>query len=214
MNLQSLVSLMHEKILQNEHRLLKNIPNTHRFLDEQYPSKIEAPYEVILVFVDSLDMMKQTVLQAEKELTNEGILYLCYPKLKNTLSLIGIHRDHIFPYLQVDQTTGYVKDTLMRFNKMAAFDDNYTLLAVKKDTKQKSRPQTSQKVEDYEVYIEHIKELLKNESCYDFYNNLTRGYQKGWARYIYSAKTEGTKQKRLKKMIELLSKGIKSKDLA
>lgn len=205
---------MHEKILQSEHRLLKNIPNSHQFLNELYPSIIEAQYEVILVFVDSLEMMKQAILQAEKELTNEGILYLCYPKLKNTLGLNGIHRDHIFPYLNVDDITGYVKDTLMRFNKMAAFDNNYTLLAVKKDTKQKSRSLTSQKVLDYEQYIENIKELLKNELCYDFYDNLTRGYQKGWARYIYTAKTEVTKQKRLKEMIELLSRGIKSKDLA
>lgn len=205
---------MHEKILQNEHRLLKNIPTTHQFLNEVYKSKTTPPFEVMLVFVDSLEMMKQTILQAEKDLSNEGMLYLCYPKLKNTLGLSGIHRDHIFPYLKVDESTGYVKDTLMRFNKMAAFDDDYTLLAVKKDTKQKSRSQTSQRVVDYERYIDDIKHLLKNESCYEFYDKLTRGYQKGWARYIYSAKTEETKQKRIKEMIELLSKGVKSKDLA
>lgn len=205
---------MHEKILLNEQRLLKNIPNTYLFLNNLYPSQKNPPYQVILAFVDTLDVMKQTLLEAEKELTNEGILYLCYPKLKNTLGLSGIHRDHIFPYLFVDETTGYVKDTRMRFNKMASFDDNYTLLVVKKDTKQKRRSQTSLKVEDYKHHIEDIKKRLKNESCYDFYTKLTPGYQKGWARYIFSAKTEETKQKRILDMIKLLNQGIKSKDLA
>lgn len=205
---------MHEKRFNHHAIKLKNVPSNYAFLHHQYESNPPKPYEVILCFVFSLEAMKNEINIAKDELTNEGILYLCYPKLKNKLGLTGIHRDHIFPYLAVDESTGYVKETLMRFNKMAAFDEDYTLLALKKDTKQKSRPTTSSKADDYEHFIENIKALLKNESCYDFYIKLTKGYQKGWARYIYSVKGEETKQRRIHEMIELLSKGIKSKDLA
>ena len=47
-----------------------------------------------------------------------------------------------------------------------------------------------------------------------FFESLTPGYQRSWARYIYSAKQETTRQKRLNETIELLLQGFKSKDLA
>ena len=205
---------MLEKLFKDKKVCLHNIPTYYQEQFQSFSNKNEGPYDVVFAFVHSFEAMADEIKRATTELKDEGILYLAYPKLKNSRAIPGIHCDHILPYLKVNMDTGYVKDTLMRFNKMVSFDEDYTLLAVKKDTKQKARSATSQRVDDYETFVDEIKVILKNESCLNFYNNLTPGYQKGWARFIFTAKTEETKQKRILEMITLLQKGIKSKDLA
>ncbi|MFA5719539.1 MAG: YdeI/OmpD-associated family protein [Acholeplasmataceae bacterium] len=140
-------------------------------------------------------------------LEDNGILYICYPKLKNTINVEGIHRDHIFPYLHVSEETGYVGDTLMRFNKMASFDKDYTLLGTKKDVKRQKRHQDKT---DYSLYIQNLKENLTSHALV-FYNTLPKGYQTNWARYVYSAKQQKTKDRRLKETNELLEQHIKTK---
>jgi hypothetical protein len=205
---------MIDKIFNQKRIKLNHVPDTYKDTFKSYQVHTEKPYDVIFSFVHTLEDMKHEILHSIDLLSEQGLLYLCYPKLKNKLGISGIHRDHIFPYLEVDEKTGYIKHTFMRFNKMLSFDENYTLLVVKKDLVKRSRSTTSQKVEDYVAYIDDIKNLLKHETCYPFFLSLTPGYQKGWARYVFSAKTDETKEKRINDMIDLLGKGVKSKDLA
>lgn len=173
----------------------------------------QPPYEVIMAFVYTLNEMKKVIYDSIMDLQENGRLFLCYPKLKNSLLMPGIHRDDIFPFLNVNEQTGYVSDTLMRFNKMEAFDENYTILGMKKDVTKKKRSDTSGRIDDYVAYVPEIINQLKNEPCLKFFLLLAPGYQKGWARYIYSAKTQETKERRFNEMIILLNQGIKSKDL-
>lgn len=70
----------------------------------------------------------------------------------------------------------------------------------------------SQSVDDYIGIIDDIRRYL-NEEVLKFYNQLTLGYQKDWARYVYSAKRKETQEKRLKVVVMILSKGYKSKDM-
>lgn len=78
----------------------------------------------------------------------------------------------------------------------------------------KSQP-ASQKVSDYEALIPNLKHALQTSSvALTFFESLTPGYQRSWARYIYSAKQETTRQKRLNETVDLLLQGFKSKDLA
>ncbi|WP_338010899.1 YdeI/OmpD-associated family protein [Paenibacillus alvei] len=62
-------------------------------------------------------------------------------------------------------------------------------------------------------HIADIQKYLANSAQLEFYNNLTPGYQKDWARYVYSAKKTETQQKRLIEMESILAKGYKSFDL-
>jgi uncharacterized GH25 family protein len=98
-----------------------------------HDTSIKGYYEYVLIFTHTLEEMENAIIKAISILNEEGVLYLLYPKLKNKLNLKGIHRDHILPYLEVSEETGYYKNTLMRFNMMASFDDNYTILGIKKD---------------------------------------------------------------------------------
>jgi hypothetical protein len=205
---------MLEKLFAQKEVHVRNVPNTLASLFKPFEFKDTPPYDAILSFVYTLEAMKDEIDFAKTRLQPEGMLYLCYPKMKNNLGVPGIHRDHIFPFLKVNMDTGYIEGTQMRFNRMNAFDDNYTLLGIKNDTKMKSRSSTSMRADDYAQYIPDIKVLLINEQCLSFYASLTPGYQKDWARYVFSAKTEETKHKRISEMITLLNAGIKSKTLS
>ncbi|ENU1621141.1 YdeI/OmpD-associated family protein, partial [Listeria monocytogenes] len=55
--------------------------------------------------------------------------------------------------------------------------------------------------------------LADKDDLQVFYNNLATGYQRVWARYIYSAKQPATQEKRRLEMVDILSQGYKTKDL-
>ncbi|MFQ9697738.1 MAG: YdeI/OmpD-associated family protein, partial [Zhenhengia sp.] len=63
------------------------------------------------------------------------------------------------------------------------------------------------KVTDLKVYFQNQPEILER------YVALTPGYQRDWARYVYSARTQNTIDKRLIEMAEILKQGFKTKQL-
>lgn len=209
-------SIIYDKLWYNTfgdimYKYFKDLPykvvNAPKNYQQAFKTYQQTTYPYVMWFVDSLKQMKAAIYQAIDLLEDDGILYICYPKLKNTLNIPGIHRDHIFPYLQVSEATGYVDQTLMRFNKMASFDTDYTLLGIKKDIKKLKR---NTDTTDYKTYIEPLKTHLSKQAL-AFYNTLPRGYQTNWARYVFSAKQEATKAKRLKETIDLLESHVKTK---
>ena len=151
-----------------------------------------------------------------EKISESGIIYFAYPKLKNKLGHNPIHRDGIFLYLQVDEEDGYMKNTEYKFNKMISLDENYTLIGLKYLPRKKNKKSTqkSQRVDDYVDNIKDIEDYLADyPGELDFYKKLSPGYKKGWARYVYSAKTQKTIDKRLAEMVEILGQGYKSKEL-
>lgn len=124
---------MMERRFNGKQIFLKNIPDD--YLEKLKCISISSSQvgQYIFTFVHSLEEMKEAILDAEQMLEQDGLLYLCYPKRKNSLNITGIHRDAIFPFLEVEEETGYMKNTKMRCNQMSSFDENYTLLTIKKD---------------------------------------------------------------------------------
>ena len=180
-------------------------------------STIQGPADLVIAYVYSLEEMKELIesqFQA-KQLTVGGQLFFLYPKMTNKLGHTPIGRDDIFPFLKVDEN-GYVPGTKMKFNRMLALDQNYTLLGLKLTDKIEvpSANKPSQKVADYVSHIPNIKAYLQaHPDQLAFFEELTPGYQRGWARYIYSAKTSITQEKRQAEMIAILKAGFKSKEL-
>ncbi|MGQ7393665.1 YdeI/OmpD-associated family protein [Streptococcus suis] len=183
-----------------------------------FPTEVAEKLELGLAYVYSLEEMKNIILQASAQhlLVENGQLYLFYPKNKNKLGHAPIHRDHIFPYLEVTDEDGYVKGTAYKFNRMVALDDNYTMVAVKfqPETKVQSSSRSSARVGDYLDKVVDIEGFLEHHPKeLSFYQSLTPGYQRDWARYVYSAKTEATQNKRLAEMVDILEQGYKTKQL-
>ncbi|MCH4123895.1 MAG: YdeI/OmpD-associated family protein [Levilactobacillus sp.] len=64
----------------------------------------------------------------------------------------------------------------------------------------------------FEPLIPQVAELLADDpKLTAFFNDLTVGYQREWARYIFGAKADATKQRHIADMRQILAAGYKSK---
>jgi hypothetical protein len=173
-------------------------------------------YDLIFTFVFNLEEFSNELHNViEKQLLNEkGYLFFAYPKKNNPKYDEYIERDQIFPYINVGED-GYVADSNLKFSRMVSLNDIFTVVGLKSEKKKTSSPsKKSQCVDDYIVHVDDIKRYLeKNGELLSTYNSLTFGYQKDWARYVYSAKREETQEKRLLEMEDILGEGYKSMDL-
>ena len=178
-------------------------------------SVVKRKYDIIFVFIFSLDEFSATVRMAvEKDLINpNGYLYFAYPKKGNKQYKEYIGRDDFFTTVNMDKD-GFVNGSRLKFNKMVALNDTFTCIGLKHETKTKASTQPSQCVADY---IDRIPELQQyfseNKEVTELFNKLTPGYQRGWARFVYGVKNEETKAKRLVEMENILKNGYKSIDL-
>lgn len=177
--------------------------------------KPEQPVQTIVLFVEDLDMLvRETMSIVENDLLEmNGRLFIVYPKKGNKKYNSFVHRDAIFPALQV-QENGYILNSIYKFNQMVKLDDDFTIVGLKKEPLKKQKAKASQRVLDYVEMIPTLMELLqKDEKAFAMYQSLTLGYQKGWARYIFSAKKVETQNKRLEEAIVLLKQGVKAIEL-
>lgn len=201
------------------HKVILNKPESHYFSDlteveEAFPT---APVDLIIAFVTTVEEFQKIVQQVieEKILMDNGLLYVAYPKKGNSKYQTFVHRDEIFPALKIDKEDGYIKGTTFKFNRMVRLDEVFTIAGIK-NTKKKaaSTKKSSQSVNDYAHLIPQLKVMLSsNQKAKTFFCELTPGYQKDWARYIYSAKQEETQEKRRLETIDILAKGFKSRTL-
>lgn len=178
----------------------------------------ERKYDLIFAYVLTIDELKEAVLDAVKQerLNPGGYLYIAYPKIGNKRYGTSVHRDEIFPSLGVDDGNGYVGDSTIKFARMVKLDETFTVVGLKNDAKGKGKAAavSSGKVADYEVFIPEIKSYLRSHpEIASLFDSLTPGYQRDWARYVYSAKQAATQEKRKAEMMEILAKGYKTKNL-
>ncbi|WHT87244.1 YdeI/OmpD-associated family protein [Bacillus cereus] len=174
-------------------------------------------HDAIFIFVETLDeMVKQTnfIISNEELLIEKGYIFFAYPKKGNSRYSTFIHRDEMFPALNVGED-GYVGESEIKFARMVSMDDIFTVVGLKREKKKVTKtPAMSQCVADYADRIQDVEALLANHpNELKFYQSLTPGYQKDWTRNLFSVKQEKTREKRLEKMIEVLSQGYKTIEL-
>ncbi|MBP3041435.1 YdeI/OmpD-associated family protein [Bacillaceae bacterium Marseille-Q3522] len=178
---------------------------------------VREQYDLIFTFAYDIEELKDTVLQiiAQNRLLSKGYLFIAYPKKGNKLYPTYVHRDEIFPSLHVGED-GYVPNSEIKFARMVSLDEIFTIVGLKEDGKNKGKVSSasSQCVDDYIDYIPQIEAYLADKPpLAKFYKDLTLGYRKDWARFVYSAKQAATRKKRLAEMEVIMEKGFKSKDL-
>ena len=170
------------------------------------------------MFVFSLEEFSQQLQSVIDKhlLENNGYLYFAYPKKNNPKYKEYIERDSLFEAVAMDDE-GYTLGTDIKFSRMSSLNDIFTVVGLKSAPKKASKSassKNSQCVDDYIAHVDDIKQYLyKNEELLGAYNLLTSGYQKDWARYVYSAKRKETQEKRLQEMETVLGEGYKSIDL-
>lgn len=184
---------------------------------QEYVTALSKEHDAIFIFIETIDEMVDYTQRIINEhlLLEKGYLFFAYPKKGNKRYETYIHRDEIFPALKVNEDDGYVNQSDLKFSRMVSMDDIFTVVGLKREsTKSKSLTAPSQRVTDYEDRVKDIEKLLidyPNEL--KFYKELTEGYRRDWARYIFSAKQQKTRDNRQTQMIDVLSQGYKSINL-
>jgi len=172
-------------------------------------------YDLIFAFIFSLgafvDLLQKVI---DNHLLNPGgVLYFAYPKKGNKQYKEYIGRDDFFTKVSMD-SDGYVNDSSIKFNKMAAFNDVFTVVGLKHEPTRKKSAQPSQCVADYVERIPDIRKHFEGNSVVvNFFDRLSPGYQRDWARYVYGVKNTATTDKRFAEMENILKQGFKSVDL-
>ncbi|MDH6310222.1 hypothetical protein M2451_003187 [Dysgonomonas sp. PFB1-18] len=188
-------SIVHRlQLKKHTDRLILNKPeNIHHFdtlLPYDAAEKKEA-YDLIVAFVFSLDQFMKNLQHVidKKLLKPNGALFFAYPKKGNKEYKEYIGRDDFFECVEVDND-GYVKSSQLKFFKMVALNDTFTVIGLKHEVIRKSRAnQLSQCVSDYIDRIPDLQKYFAEENdILTFFNNLTPGYQRGWARFVYSTR--------------------------
>lgn len=193
-----------------------NQPSDYNIFSEQETS-LSKNHDAIFIFIETIDDMvkhTQNILKQDELILENGYIFFAYPKKGNKRYDTFVHRDEIFPALKVGED-GYLPNSDIKFARMVSMDDVFTVVGLKREKrKTKKTTAASQCVADYENNIQDIEALL---SAYPkelaFYLSLTPGYQKDWARYIFSAKQQKTRDKRKEQMVDVLSQGYKTIDL-
>ncbi len=183
-------------------------------VDDQF---IGDNYNLVIGFVYTLDELVTKLDEViDKDVMMEaGYIYLAYPKKGNKKYDSFIHRDQLLPRLNANNE-GYIGESTIKFARMVSLDDTYTMVGFKKDAKNKGKvsKKASQSVGDYVDKVSGIEQdLVNTPELLLFYQSLTPGYKKEWARYVYSAKRDETREKRKTEMRMILEKGYKSRDL-
>ncbi len=190
-----------------------DLPELDGLIADTAPSGM---YDLVFTFVFDLDQMEQTILcTAQRELVVDGgYLYLAYPKKGNKRYKQYIDRDAITAKYDLLEGDGFVAGTNLKFSKMVALNDVFTLVGLRRFDKHIAPAGPSQCVADYVDKIPALREALAHRpEIVALYDALTPGYQKDWARYVYSAQTDATREKRLLETADLLAAGYKSKAL-
>lgn len=203
------------KLTENSKVHIHNAPDTFSLKD--ITSASTKPFERVIAFVFSIEELTSYLQYCidEQLVTEQGYLFLVYPKKGNKVYESYIHRDAIFPAITFDEQK-YIADSYYKFAALTSLNETFSILSIKVDRQQKGKKKTvkSQCVDDYIEMIPQLKEYLSTiPKLLSFYETLTPGYQKNWARYVYSAKRKNTQQKRLDEMKDILSQGFKTKEL-
>lgn len=177
-------------------------------------------HDCIFIFITNIDEMvseTQKIIENDKLLNEKGYLFFAYPKKGNKRYETYVHRDEIFPAMKVNEDDGYVGSSDIKFSRMVSMDDVFTVVGLKREKKKaKKSTASSQCVDDYIENIKDIEAFLTTNNdpkVLAIFQELTPGYQRDWARYIFSAKQQATREKRQQQMIEVLEQGYKTMDL-
>ncbi|MFD1484603.1 YdeI/OmpD-associated family protein [Lacticaseibacillus baoqingensis] len=157
----------------------------------------------------------QTAIQAIAQdhlLAALGVVDVLYPK-RASQRYVGVRRDDIFPYLHVDEATGEVGHTGLKFSRMRSFNDDFTLLDLRwLAHAPRSQTTSSQRVGDYAEFLPQLQARLAHHAPQQAiaFAALPAGMQREWARYVYSPKRLATQNMHFEQMVLVLTSGART----
>lgn len=186
-------------------------------LKDYHTALTDSKYDLIFAYVLDMEALQNLVKQVidNDYLNKGGYLYAAYPKKGNKVYPTYIHRDSLFAGVGADED-GYIGISDVKFARMVGLNEVFTVVGFKHEARKSSKlsSKPSQRVDDYASLVAEIEQDLQElPQELAFYQSLTPGYQKDWARYVYSAVQEETRAKRRAEMKQILAEGFKSFEL-
>lgn len=175
-------------------------------LSEGLSSTCDSAPEIVVGFINTTDDLTQVVNSYNKSNPlAKTILNVIYFKKANKLGNAGINRDEM---MELGKGFGLEACRLINVN------ENYSCMGFRpiEEFKQITKNKPSQCVDDYLDKIPELINVLNDEAKIKF-AQLTLGYQKGWARYVFGVVQEKTRQKRLATANIAISQGFKAIDM-
>jgi hypothetical protein len=172
-------------------------------------------YDMVLHFVFTLDAFVDRLndINAHDRLNPVAWSSLPTPRRATSVMRSTLRPRRLLHLIDMDND-GYVRQSVVKFNKMVAFDDTFTIIGLKHDDRRRRNTQPSQCVGTYVDRIPEIQaRLAATPDVLSLFDALTPGYQRGWARYVYAVRTEATMARHLEEMVTILRAGYKSIDL-
>lgn len=197
-------------------RLIVAMPAEVRYFDDYaYDARPEkAAYDCIIRFAYSIDDFLRFVREAAHDglLNPNGYLYIAYPKKGSKRYKETVDRDALIAYADTDD--GFFEGTELKFNRMCALNEDFTIVGLKRLLTRPKTSAASQCVADYEDKVADVEaRLAEIADVAAIYAALAPGYRRDWARYLFSVKAESTREKRFEEMVMILRQGYKSKAL-
>lgn len=165
-------------------------------------------YDSVILFARKEDELRQWVPEASKFPKKDGSLWLSYPKKSG-----DIDTD-----LNRDITWKAVKAFGMEPVRLISMNKNWSSMRLvnTKDRKKPSKfgqdpPGVDRKTKTIIPPDDLNAEFNSNPQAKAFFNELAFSHKREYVRWIHDAKKEETRKRRIKKTIELLKEGKKSK---
>ncbi len=168
----------------------------------------KSAFDCVIIFVRDEIELKEHLPKNQSKVRKDGKLWVTYPKKSGD----------IFSDLTRDSIWKYVNELKMNPNKIVSLDANWSMISLVKQSAQKKESKFGQDPPGVDRTTKTVilpKDLQvgldANPDAQVFFESLAFSHKREYVGWIHDAKKEETRERRVKKTIELLLEGKKTK---
>jgi hypothetical protein len=169
---------------------------------------IKKSYDSVIIFVYNEKELADLLPKNQSHSKREGKLWVAYPKKSGT----------IFSDLNRDIIWGIVNGLEMNPNKLISMNEDWSIMSLAKKGAQKKPSKLGQDPPGVDRKTKTVippkdlqQAMNENPEAEAFFNSLAFSHKREYVRWIHEAKKEETRDRRVKKTIELLLESKKAK---
>ncbi len=191
--------------------LMNSNPNVHPLFEGiriEFSSLKDEHFDSVILFTKNESELQEWIPKATDKQKKEGQLWLSYPKKSGSIDTD----------LTRDNTWGAVKAFGLEPVRLISLNEDWSSMRLvnKADRKTPSRfgqdpPGVDRKTKTVNPPEDLAEALKDNPKANSFFESLAFSHKREYVAWIYEAKKEDTRQRRVTKIIELLIEGRKTR---
>lgn len=171
-------------------------------------SSTKSSFDSVIIFVSNEKELKELLPENQDKSKKGGKFWVAYPKKSGALDS-NLNRDSIWKY---------VNGLKLNPNKIVSMDDNWSMISLVQQGSQKKTSTFGQDPPGVDRTTKTVippkdfqKKLDANPEAEEFFMGLAFSHKREYVGWIHEAKKSETRERRVKKTIELLLEGKKTK---